>query len=235
MHIRVFSSPAKIYAMKLTIIAGLSQISMSARESRALADESKCGIPSLARQLYFDGVQYSLRGLPKNLSNEEGVSLWASCPSKLREIAIIEATHRIKQAEPTNSRRNDLKLHVRKQQSPSVVHRILAAIVFRMFMLIQFFVPYIRCCVAELYSCGRRYRISQRGFRLTVKSVDFTVKAASTVLNMKEGRVRNAAQGVILWWITSIAGGVQEGIGNGLQVLGMEKKRQGHVEQNLVH
>jgi hypothetical protein len=209
----------------------LSQIFLSAQESRALANDSKRGIPSLTRQLYLHGALYLLRGLPDDLSNEEIVSLWAACRDHMCDIAVLEADKRASEKQLERTQNQSVVANGQAKQPPSTVHRLVSAVILQMFLLAQFLAPFVSHFLALAYRFERRHRISEHMLKSGIRTVDQAVKIGDSVCRMNNGKVGNALQDFLIWWMNGVVSGIQEGLEKGLDVFGLEVTKQGQIEQ----
>jgi hypothetical protein len=207
---------------------GLNQISLSAQESRVTKPGSVTSDHSLTRQLYVHGALYTLRGLPSDLSSEEVVCIWSACPDQVRQVALIEARKQLElQTTPTVQRRRS---NIDAMNQPSILHRVLAVAILQVFLLFQFLLPYFKALMAEAFSFERKHKMSEKLLKSGAQTLDAVMKFGDSVCKMNDGKVGNALQDFMVWWITGIAGGIQDGIGSGLAVMGMEINKQGRIE-----
>jgi len=103
---------------------GLSLLSLSVSESNTLSQksESSTASPSFARQLYIHALTYFLRGLPTDLTTEEGLSVRSALPPDIVAPLRLEfdGVEMPSYRGSKNGRRRT------KQSQPSVLHRTLA-------------------------------------------------------------------------------------------------------------
>ncbi|KAF2674512.1 hypothetical protein BT63DRAFT_419801 [Microthyrium microscopicum] len=203
----------------------ISLYNLARQEGQSLAEPSG-GIPSLTRQLYLHGTTYGLRGLPKQLSNEEIMSIWSSLPPAVRDIAAITTQSDSKAS--LSSRRSSLRYAdaLDHDRPPSVLHRVVAFFILQLFMLLQFLAPYMRLLAIYLASYERQNRVSERVLGQTMRAADGLVKFGNRVCDMNDGRVGQALGDAMVWWIRGVTGGIRQGIGSGLMALGVEGQGQ---------
>ena len=195
----------------------MSLLSLSAQESSASVGDSRRGIPTLTRQLYVHGITYGLQGLPAKLSNEEKMGIWSALPDDIVELASLETAKRQTIRDEGPSSNNVF-------EKPSVIHRLLADFIVQVFLLLKFLMPHLRYLVATLYGFERQHRISERVFASGLNTMDGVLRASSSVGRMSDGKVGQVMGNVMVWWIRGITGGIQEGVGEGLAVIGIDPK-----------
>lgn len=171
----------------------------------------------LTRQMYIHSLTYLLRGLPTTLSPEETLSLQAALPPNL----IIQApcTHDLSFSNPDVSPPAD----------PSILHRIIAIIVFETFALIQFLLPYIKLCLGHAYRFERKHNVTQRLMNSGIMGADALrrtgLQLTHTICQMNNGKVGIALNDLALWTIRGVTGGLQQGIQEGVSMMGEERPR----------
>jgi len=198
---------------------GSSLLTLSAQESASSSPNT-----SLSRQLYIHSLTYLLQGLPETLTPEETTSLRAALPA---ELILQEQQHRqsLSGREGNTVRRRDI------QEQPTILHRLISTATIQIFILLALVLPYVRLFVQTAYRYEREHHISERLFSHTLTSADAIGKRAFTigqaVCSINDGRVGELVEEVLGWWIKGITGGIHEGVGEGMEVLGLwsEKRR----------
>ena len=151
-----------------------------------------------SRQLYVDGVAYLIQGLPPDLTDQEELQLKNALPASLQVSRPPEL------APP-------------RKRDPSFLHRSLASIIVAVCLLLRLALPYIKVCVAGVYSYDRTHHISQRLFAFGVTAADRlgkgSVALASTAMT------NDFILGAVSYWVDGIRGGLDEGLGEGLKVI----------------
>ncbi|KAF2718270.1 hypothetical protein K431DRAFT_212839, partial [Polychaeton citri CBS 116435] len=197
---------------------GYSLLSLAAQEANSLTSSAAFG-----RRLYIDALSYLLRGLPIELTREETSTLRAALPESLTPMVA--------------SRDNQLVLHnggsnessekpVAPQQptEPSYLHRFTAQVIVYTFLALNFLIPYVQLLVRFLYAYDRKHHISDRLVQQGLIAADSvgkqTFTLARTVGAMNDGVVAERMREAGVWWVRGVAGGVYEGFGEGLEVLG---------------
>jgi hypothetical protein len=156
------------------------------------------------------------------LTPEETTSLKAALPI---ELVSQEQTRRGEGA--TMTRQSIPEQRTR----PTILHRIISMATIQIFILLSLLLPYVRSFVQTAYRYEREHHISQRLFSHTLTSADALGKRAfaisQAVCSMNDGRVGEVIEELVGWWVRSVTGGVHEGVGEGMQVLGLwsEKRR----------
>jgi hypothetical protein len=207
---------------------GLNQISLSAQESRVTESSSGPSDGNLTRQLYLHGALYTLRGLPSDLTSEEVVCIWVACPDQVRQVALIEAKNQLHLEKIPTVRRRRSSLD--SEDQASILHRVLAVAILQIFLLIQFLLPHVKALMAEAFSFERRHKVSEKLLKSGAQTLETVMKFGDSVCKMNDGKVGSALQAFMVWWITGVAGGIREGIGSGLAVIGLEINKQGRIE-----
>jgi hypothetical protein len=146
------------------------------------------------------------------------------------DIAVLEANKRASEQQLARKQTKSAVSQEQIEQPPSIIHRIVAAIVLQIFILAQLLAPYMSYFLAVTYRFERRHHISERMLKSGIRTMDQAVKIGDTVCRMNDGKVGNALQDFIIWWMNGVAGGVQEGVEKGLAVFGLEVTKQGHIE-----
>jgi len=209
--------------MICTYSLGTNLLDLSTTEAKSASfSNSKRGIPTLTRQLYIHGVSYSLRGLPTDLSKEEIVSILAALPSDVQEAAFVAskkyASDRDKTKYPS--------LDPDPSCPPSLIHRVIAFLILQFFLFIQMIAPYLRIGLAKLAAYERQHHVSERLLASGIRGVDGVIKAGDRVCAMRDGQVGEMIEAMLMWWIRGIAGGIKDGVGEGLVRLRDEKEQE---------
>ena len=202
---------------------GLSLLMRSFQESSGVAGAIDSSSRFFSRQLYIHALTYLLRGLPEDLTSEEQVSICSALPksvNKSNQIVMYSST--------TQSQSNgERPLTQAYSIHPSVLHRILANCIVQTFLLIQLILPYLRLMAYSAYRFERKNRVSERLFSSTINTIDEigkrSLRYTDAVCKLNDGRVGEALTDFAGWWIREIAGGVHEGLVEGMVILGAPK------------
>ncbi|KAJ5596908.1 hypothetical protein N7450_003366 [Penicillium hetheringtonii] len=175
----------------------------------------------LARSLYINALMYLLDALPPDLSAEESHMLQHRLPEPVKaSIATVPTAHPARLGNSTRAKQ--------LPSSRSYLHRLLASIIVQLFLLIRLILPYFKLFVRQAYEYERTHRITERVVTTTLDAADGLGKSGvsfgSAVCKLNEGRVGAAVGNLAAWWIEGIAGGVYEGVGEGMIHLGLLKQ-----------
>jgi hypothetical protein len=167
----------------------------------------------LIRSLYINGLGYLLEALPSDLTSDEARSIQERLPEQIKPSNTAESCE--------NPR---LQNKPGRKDPPSYLHRIIASVIVYGFILLHFIVPYARALLQSAYRYERNHRIAARVLTAALETADGIGKSAtdvsSTLLTLSEGRLGAAVINLVAWLIEAVAGGVYDGVGEGLVVLG---------------
>lgn len=156
------------------------------------------------------------------MTPEEKISVWSGVPRDVLDLSQVNTSSKevARAAERRLAEQNG-------EEPPSFLHRGLATFIVQMFILFQFLLPYINIFAAAAYKYERQNRISERVFASSMNMMDSMMKSTiwfgNSVCQMNDGKVGQALNDLICWWVRGFTGGVQQGIGDGLVVLGVER------------
>lgn len=191
---------------QLMKITGLGLLETAMAEAELSEPRSQ----AFSRQLYIHALAYLIQALPADLSNAEIVCIDDALPYGLR---------RHTQVSPSHSR-----IH---QQPPSFLHRFLASAIVQLFILCQLVLPYVRYFIGKAYRYERTYQISEK---LLVMGVNASARIARlwcdilhVISKIPDRQLVAMLAGMLLWWVQSISGGIHEGIGEGMSIIGAAK------------
>ncbi|KAJ5091225.1 hypothetical protein NUU61_006095 [Penicillium alfredii] len=173
---------------------------------------------TLARSLYLNALVYLLEALPSDLTPEETSLLQHHIPDSVRTSPASCPQPDSEHVDPATSSHSQLPAR-------SYLHRLLACMIVQFCLLVRFLLPFARLLLRRLYEYERSHRITERIVTATLDTADGLGKSSaqigSTVLNMNEGRVGTAVSSAAAWWIEGVAGGIYEGVGEGMLHLGL--------------
>lgn len=179
------------------------------------------------RKTFLDGVEYVLKAVPEDLTEQERARLLASMPSSL--LAGTDA----------HDQRNSLSSCGYSRSSPSpeqgkqpksLLHRLVQTIVLHMFVLAHFALPYIVLLVRLAARVEREYNVSANvmsagvGFANTLGSQGLRV--TGIICSMGDGRVGEVLADGVTWVLEGFTAGLTDGVAEGLAVTGMKRPRQ---------
>lgn len=172
----------------------------------------------LARSLYINAIMYLLDALPPDLTAEETIMIEHRLPQSVK--AAIAAEHQIHPARlegPGDARPGP--------PARSYLHRLLASVIVQMFLIVRFILPYAKLFLRNVYAYERSHRLTERFVTTTLDAADglgkSSVNIGSAVCKLNEGKVGTAVGNLAAWWVEGIAGGVYEGVGEGMMQLGL--------------
>ncbi|KAF0330179.1 hypothetical protein RB213_013511 [Colletotrichum asianum] len=164
------------------------------------------------RKAFIDGVEYILKALPGDLNDMEIDRLRASLPNNLRS--------------PAGDRSHSPS---RSPSGPrSILHRGVQTAVVNIFILIHLALPYIVLLIRLAARTEREYKLSERvvgsgmSFANTVGS--FGMRTTGALYNVGDGRVGQALTEAIAWTVEGVTGGLSEGVGEGLSIVGAKRQ-----------
>ncbi|CAG7918855.1 unnamed protein product [Penicillium olsonii] len=166
----------------------------------------------LARSLYVNALVYLLDALPPDLSDEETTMLQHHIPGPVK--ASLTYPPRYVDRDPRPCR-----------NSRSYLHKVLASLILQLFILLRFVLPYVRLFLRQVYEYERTHRITERVLTATLDAADGLgkggVNIGASVCRLNEGRVGAALSNFAAWWMEGVAGGIYEGVGEGMMHLGI--------------
>lgn len=174
----------------------------------------------LARSLYISAVMYLLDAMPTDLTPDETTMLQHRLP-----VQVVDA---VASSSPSQIAHLEDRTHCRTTQPPrSYLHRLLASSIVQMFLIVRFLLPYFQIFLRQLYEYERSHRITERIVTTTLDAADGLGKSGvnigSAVCKLNESRIGAAVGNLATWWIEGVAGGIYEGVGEGMVHLGLLK------------
>jgi len=178
-----------------------------------------------SRKLYVDGLEYLLRGLPVDLTIEEQLSLRAALPPLLNPA--VEEEQAVVVATGAQSRKN----RERAPAVPSTLQCLVSWITFRVFLMVSLLLSYTQFLLQRAYRYDRKWKISDRLLAQGLIAADNvgkqTVALANNVCAMNDGKVGETMKDVGKWWIQGVSEGLYEGIGEGMEAVGLRSSMSG--------
>ena len=191
--------------------AGLSLLGTAVAESQYPDKENQ----AFCRQLYVHALIYLLHGLPADLNEAEAVTLQNSLPPVLQNSSATVNTG-----------------GVGGRSSKSLLHRLLASGIVHLFILFSFILPYMKLIMRSAYNCERSHHISERIFATSMNLLDSLgnrgINIAGIILYSGKGKVGGILVGSFAWWINSVSGGIHDGIGEGMALIGVRQPGSEH-------
>lgn len=155
---------------------------------------------AICRQQYVHTVAYLLQGAPNDLSQHEKETIQLALPEQLQP-------PRQRTEHPSDSK---------PSYGPSMIHRLLASGIVRIFLLLQLFLPYVRYSFRYLYQFERTNHVSERMLNLGTSALGSVGKMGSDLLGMilrsGNSRVVHLVAAISIWWIQEVSNGIHDGV-----------------------
>ncbi|GIJ83474.1 hypothetical protein Asppvi_002296 [Aspergillus pseudoviridinutans] len=175
------------------------------------------------RSLYINALGYLLDALPADLTDEESMTIHHNLPARVKTTLATSAA-----AQPgagAGVAMVNQGAGTRYPTERSYLHRLLASSIVQFFLIVQFLLPYVKILLHQVYRYERSHRITERLVTATLDAADSlgkgSVNLGSTVLRLNEGKVGTAFTNLAAWWVEGVAGGIYEGVGEGMMILGL--------------
>ncbi|PWY88766.1 hypothetical protein BO94DRAFT_545848 [Aspergillus sclerotioniger CBS 115572] len=165
----------------------------------------------LARLLYINALGYLLDGLPADMTDDEVRTIQHNLPADVREALPAP----VKTGTPAGDR------HPPYPPERSYLHRLLASSIIKFFLLVQFFMPHVKVLMRIMYEYERSHQITERAITTAHSLGRGGVNLGSAILNFNEGKVGATLSNLAAWWVEGIAGGIHEGMGEGMIMMGL--------------
>ncbi|KAJ5642187.1 hypothetical protein N7490_006187 [Penicillium lividum] len=170
----------------------------------------------LARSLYINALMYLLDALPSDLTAEETAMLQYRLPEDVKSSIATSS-------QPCPTQLEDRMSQKAVTPPRSYLHRLLASMIVQIFLLARFLLPYFRLLLRQLYEYERSHHITQRVVTATLDAADGLgkkgVDISSAVCRLNQGRVGVAVANLASWCVEGVAGGIYEGVGEGMMHL----------------
>lgn len=163
----------------------------------------------LVRSLFIDGIGYLLEALPSDLTDDEARLIHDRLPDAIKTSPDHGSSS---QNNPVNP------------NAPSYLHRLIATLIMYSFIFAQLILPYVKVLLNSIYTYERKYRVTERVLAAALETADGVGKGAGsigpTLTTLSEVRVVSGLCTLTNWMIESVAGGVYDGVSEGLVILG---------------
>ncbi|KAI9867623.1 MAG: hypothetical protein M1813_008423 [Trichoglossum hirsutum] len=203
---------------------GRSLLSSAIEESLSESQDAPDKELSFTRQLYIHSVTYLLRGLPNDLSAEERLGLRSALPSGVMEPLRLD----INGQNLVMIRGSESRIRNRASSPPSLLHRILASLVIQLFVFAHFIFPHVKTLLRNAYIYERNNRLSERMFAKSIDTVDTVgkkgIEFGEAVARIGDGKLGQALNEVAMWCAEGVAGGIYEGVGEGMVIVGAKNQ-----------
>jgi hypothetical protein len=161
---------------------------------------------------------YLLDALPSDLTTEETAMIQYRLPENVKSSIVTSSQPYATQLEARMS-------PTTIPPTRSYLHRLLASIIVQTFLLVRFLLPYFKLLLQNVYEYERSHHITQRIVTTTLDAADGlgkkSVDIGSAVCRFNQGRVGVAVANLASWWVEGIAGGIYEGVGEGMMHMGI--------------
>lgn len=204
---------------------GLNLLSIAVEESSSISQDSSFGNAPFARQIYLHAITYLLRALPSDLTTEEQLSIRSALPAGIVEPLRLET-----------SRVYTSQSRIASSAPPSLLHRALASTIVQLFIFLQFVLPYLKYLLTAAYQYDRSHKISEKVLNQSVTTVDRLARAgiaaSGAVYGMNDGKVGQMITETVAWVLEGVTGGIHEGVGEGLVIVGAVPREEQLLENN---
>lgn len=176
----------------------------------AEAELSEPRSQAFSRQLYIHALAYLIQALPADLSNAETVCIDDALPHGLQRRTQVSLSHSRTQQHP-----------------PSLLHRFLASAIIQFFILCQLVLPYVRFFLHKAYRYERTHQISEKILLTSVNTGERIARLWCDILQViskiPDKKLVAMLASILLWWVQGISGGIHEGVGEGMSIIGVTK------------
>ena len=206
--------------------SGLNLLGLAVEESRSVATKAGPEDATLARQLYIHALTYLLRGLPSDLTAEEQLGVRASLPQGVVEPLRLEVNNGqlVGGQHGGADGCGTLSPSSTTAHTRSFLQRTLASLIVQMFLFVQFILPYVQTFLSNAYTYERTHHVSAKLLAASIDTVDSigkrSLEVGGAVSKLGDGRVGQALNGVAAWCVEGVAGGICDGVGEGMMRLG---------------
>ncbi|RHZ59829.1 hypothetical protein CDV55_100425 [Aspergillus turcosus] len=188
------------------------------------AQQSACD-GRFVRSLYINALGYLLDALPADLTDEESMTIHHNLPARIKATLAAPAPAQPGAGAGAAVTMVNQGAGTRYPAERSYLHRLLASSIVQFFLIVQFLLPYVKILLHQVYRYERSHRITERLVTATLDAADSlgkgSVSLGSTVLRLNEGKVGTAFTNLAAWWVEGVAGGIYEGVGEGMMILGL--------------
>lgn len=162
---------------------------------------------------------YLLDALPSDLTNEETMMLQHRLPESINLSTAPSPQARLASLQYAS------KPHALPPPAKSYLQRLLASVIVQVFLIVQFFMPYIKIFLRQVYEYERNHRITERIIASTLGFADSLgtsgVSVGTAACQFNETQDGAAMGSVAAWWVEGVAGGIYEGVREGMMHLGL--------------
>ncbi|KAL5113299.1 hypothetical protein ACEQ8H_008833 [Pleosporales sp. CAS-2024a] len=185
-------------------IAGITEASRKA--SAAHTGEDNSLMTDMIRSQYLYNLTVLLRSLPQTLSAAEKMNIRAALPDSMLESGYGAQP----QALATTGDTYDV---CQEPQPRTALECATAWLVFRLFLLIQMVLPYIKQLVRLTAQLEHDHQITRRALKTSfVVGSDVSRRVSQAVCRLNEGVAGEVLSNATVYCAESIAGGIQQGL-----------------------
>ncbi|PPJ61168.1 hypothetical protein CBER1_04188 [Cercospora berteroae] len=197
---------------------GLASITLAQSEDPGASSSS-----IFPRKQYVSGVACLLHGLPQELSEDELQNLREALPQALKADTISDGQLEVR------SKGNNNNVSARPVVQRPMLHNWVAMFTLYMFLAASFILPYVQFWLRAAYQFDRKHKISEKllshGIDTAAAMRRHTLTIATQVCSMNDGKVGEQLKDVSMYMVQGVSAGVYDGIGEGMQVLGLRANK----------
>lgn len=194
---------------------GFSLLSLAQQEKNSFAHNWQ-----FIRRQFIAGVACMMKALPSDLTLEEEVSLRQALPPSLAPTHRQDRGVMIRQGD-----RDEVNPFAAPVERRSFLHRWVAMVMVYVFIVAAAIIPYLRLFVRKAYQFDREHKLSDRLIAQGFVTADIvsrrTFAVASQVCAMNDGKVGESMKEIGMFIVQGVSGGMYEGVGEGMQVIGL--------------
>lgn len=168
--------------------------------------------PENTRALIVDANKWLLRSLPDQLDPRELEEIEQVLPEGLDEIDRV----------PGRRRRRQSRTYRPDQRS--WLRRVIAFFILQLSLTIALVIPYLTALASRCYRLERQHHITERllsgGIDMTTVVGESGMEVKDALVRLGRGRLANAVVNTGGWIVESVIGGVTDGAGEGVAVVG---------------
>ncbi|KAF9887067.1 hypothetical protein FE257_010561 [Aspergillus nanangensis] len=168
----------------------------------------------LVRSLYTGALGYLLDALPEDLTQEEMSRIRENFPDQIEASAPQPGSYPPKLSHQSSAKR-------------SFLHRLLASITVQLFILLQLVSPYLKASALVMYQYERSYRVTEHVLALALRVIEAMGKSGYNlgffIFGLYDGGTMASILDMVSGWLEAVFGGVYEGVGEGMVIVGMDR------------
>ena len=202
---------------------GINMLETLVLESELHADNSN-GMrrQAFVRQHYIQSLACLCHGLPEDLSTQEVQALRVAMPEQVF-LNPLHSDH--DQALQRVQRPVGIHLAAPNQQQ-SLLHRLSAFLILMLFIVVQAVIPYLRYLLRAACRFEQEHHVSEQCFAQGLNFLGLiwrlAARAVRRMLKSSDGRLAGLVLGGLLWCSREMARGMNEGLGKGCELLGID-------------